>query len=332
METTSARKTSSTSITATKRRLKQEVRKNRNICTPPTSEDEQPEAPTAGEKQKHQEEGAQPLQPTHQEQGGQQQQRPANPPQPGTIALGKRLKFVLKKGKTMHGKNTAQASSEKTITDSHQQPSEETDDTVEDTTYKIPPLDIIKKIQEETKSRPKKMQLRAKKCVKSQLEKKEDVKKSLKPPVKSAQLSHVQKTAAVPIEGPKSVQLVPKPAKGDTKHKKIFQSRMSPSGFVSMIAHFNEAQTKATQDMEFGGFLHLQVTKLPGDLCKWLVDRFDPYSVTLYISPDKLIEIIPMDVHITLALPIGGRKVEEFYGKKPKDATYNEVLDAWRKD
>jgi len=71
---------------------------------------------------------------------------------------------------------------------------------------------------------------------------------------------------------------------------------------------------------------------LTGDLCKWLVDRFDSYSVTLYISPDKRIEIIPMDVHITLALPIGGRKVEEFYGKKPKDVKYNEVLDAWRKD
>jgi len=39
-----------------------------------------------------------------------------------------------------------------------------------------------------------------------------------------------------------------------------------------------------------------------------------------------------MDVHITLALPIGGRKVEEFYRKKPKDAKYNEVLTTWRKE
>ena len=39
-----------------------------------------------------------------------------------------------------------------------------------------------------------------------------------------------------------------------------------------------------------------------------------------------------MDMHITLALPIGGQKVGEFYGKKPKDDTYNQVLDAWRKD
>ncbi|KAJ8424544.1 hypothetical protein Cgig2_010844 [Carnegiea gigantea] len=240
---------------------------------------------------------------------------------------------------------------------SHQQPSEETDDTVEDTTYKMPSpghvdesdsndevlMKKIKKIKEGTKSKPKKMQMRAKKSVKSQPEKKEDVKKSPKPPIKSAQLSvtkhkkehkslkkkqHVQKSAAVPVEGPKSIQSVLKPAEGDIKHKKIFQSRLSPSRFVGMIAHFNEAQTKAIQDIGFGGFLHLQVTELPGNLCKWLVDRFDPYSVTLYISPDKRIEITPMDVHITLALSIGGKKVEELYGKKSKDAIYNEILDA----
>ena len=70
--------------------------------------------------------------------------------------------------------------------------------------------------------------------------------------------------------------------------------------------------------MGFGGFLHLQVTELPADLCKWLVDRFDPYSVSLYISPDKRIEITPMDVHFTLALPISGRKVEESYGQSQK--------------
>ncbi|KAJ8429650.1 hypothetical protein Cgig2_001646 [Carnegiea gigantea] len=259
----------------------------------------------------------------------------------------------------MHSKNKVQESSEKTITDSHQQPSEETDDTVQDTTHKMPPPRHVdesdsddkrtKKIKEGTKFRLKKMQLRAKKSVKSQPEKKEDVKKSTKPEKKedSAQLSvtkhkkehkslkkkqHVQKSAAVPVEGPKSVQSVLKLAERDTKHKKIFQSRMSPSGFIGMIAHFNEAQTKAIQDMGFGGFLHLQVTELLGDLYKWLVDTFDPYSVTLYISPDKKIEITLMGVHITLALPIGGKKVEEFYGKKPKDATYNKVLDAWRKD
>ncbi|KAJ8446930.1 hypothetical protein Cgig2_016472 [Carnegiea gigantea] len=195
----------------------------------------------------------------------------------------------------MHCKNTAQESFGKTITDSHQQPSEETDDTVEDTTYKMPPLGhvnesdsddevLVKRIKKKKRRNKVQAKENATEGKKSQPEKKEDVKKSPKPPIQIAQLSvtkhkkehkslkkkqHVQKSAAVPVKGPKSVQSVPKP-----------------------------------------------VTELPGDLCKWLVDKFDPYSVTLYISPDKRIKITPMDVHITLALPIGGKKVEEFYGKK----------------
>ncbi|KAJ8431773.1 hypothetical protein Cgig2_009371 [Carnegiea gigantea] len=47
----------------------------------------------------------------------------------------------------------------------------------------------MKKIKQGTKSRPKKMQLRSKKCVKAKPEKQEDVQKSPKPPIKSEQLS-----------------------------------------------------------------------------------------------------------------------------------------------
>ena len=56
--------------------------------------------------------------------------------------------------------------------------------------------------------------------------------------------------------------------------------------------------------MGFGGFLELQITELPGNLWKWLVDNFDLYSVTLYIINEK-IEIILMDVHLTLPFPNG---------------------------
>ncbi|KAJ8430043.1 hypothetical protein Cgig2_014203 [Carnegiea gigantea] len=197
-------------------------------------------------------------------------------------------------------KNNAQESSEKTITDIHQQPSEEIDDTVKDTTYKMPPP----RHDDESESDDEKS-----------LKKKEDV----------------QKSATVPVEGPKSIQSMPKPVEGDTKPKKILQSRMSPSGFVDMIDNFNEAQKKAIQDMGFGGFLHLQVTELPGDLCKWLVDRFNPYS-----SPDKRIEITLIDVHLTLALPIGGRKLRSFIGRSQKTPNimkslmHGEKIEIWK--
>jgi len=78
--------------------------------------------------------------------------------------------------------------------------------------------------------------------------------------------------------------------------------------------------------MVFGAFLHLQVTELLGDFCKWLVDSFDPYSVKFYITVGKKIDITPMDVHLLLALLIDGRKIEEFYGKKPDSPKYNEAI------
>ena len=76
----------------------------------------------------------------------------------------------------------------------------------------------------------------------------------------------------------------------------------------------------------FGGFIELQVTNLQRDLWKWLMDNFDTYSITLYISNDKNIEITPMDVRLTLALPIAGRRFEELHGKNPKHPDYNIVI------
>ena len=78
-----------------------------------------------------------------------------------------------------------------------------------------------------------------------------------------------------------------------------------------MNENFNEARRQSICDTRFEGFLHLQVTELPRDLCKWRVKSFDPYSVTLYVFANKKIEITLMDVHLTLTLPISGRKVKE---------------------
>ncbi|KAJ8431774.1 hypothetical protein Cgig2_009372 [Carnegiea gigantea] len=113
-ETTSAGKTSSTSTTATKRRLQQEARKNRNICnTLPTSEDEQPQAPTAGEEKKSGA-GKNPKCACYAiiiaystGRGRKAQQKTANPSQQGTPTSGQRLKFVLQKRKKVVKKTDA---------------------------------------------------------------------------------------------------------------------------------------------------------------------------------------------------------------------------------
>jgi len=48
-----------------------------------------------------------------------------------------------------------------------------------------------------------------------------------------------------------------------------------------------------------------------------LVDNFNPYSVTPYITSEKKIEIIPMAVNLTLALPIEGR-LKSFIARSQK--------------
>ncbi|KAJ8429647.1 hypothetical protein Cgig2_009293 [Carnegiea gigantea] len=163
--------------------------------------------------------------------------------------------------------------------DIHRQISEEIYNLVEDTTYKMPPYGH----GDETEFKDKGLMKRIK---------------------KTKQASKPRLHVGVPDPSLcKNVQI-------DTKCKKIFQTKMSPLGFVAMTNKFNEAQKRAILDV---------VIELPRDLYKWLVNNFDTYSVTLYITTEKKIEITQIDV-------------EEFYGKKPKDPKYNEVLSAWRKE
>ncbi|KAJ8437818.1 hypothetical protein Cgig2_013434 [Carnegiea gigantea] len=162
-------------------------------------------------------------------------------------------------------KNAAQESSEKTITDIHRQLSEETDDIVEDMTYKMPPhghkdesdseeevlVKRIKKIERASKPRPKQIQMRSKKCARQKLKKR-------------GRLSR--------------------------KIQKVLQS-VDNSQFYNMINKRNPRNSKQILPFVFK-----------------ILDSFDPYSVALHISSDKKIEIRPMDLHLTLAHPIGGRK------------------------
>jgi len=68
--------------------------------------------------------------------------------------------------------------------------------------------------------------------------------------------------------------------------------------------------------MGFGGLLELQVTELPSDLYKWLIDNFDAYSLILYITSDRRIEITPIDVHLTLALQLMEERWKSFMARR----------------
>ncbi|KAJ8427845.1 hypothetical protein Cgig2_008289 [Carnegiea gigantea] len=126
-------------------------------------------------------------------------------------------------------KNTPEESSEKKITDIHQHVSQETDDTVEDTTYKMSPhMKLTPKMKNEIKKNVLELKLKKRgrvlkknpssaKCGKLSVVQHDHQKKCLKR----------QENTSIGVQDPKPMQ---NPAEIDTKHKKIFHTRMSPVG------------------------------------------------------------------------------------------------------
>ncbi|KAJ8433692.1 hypothetical protein Cgig2_030079 [Carnegiea gigantea] len=149
----------------------------------------------------------------------------------------------------------------------------------------------IKKIKQASKPRSKQLQMRSKKCARAKAETERKSVKKSANPAKGVQLSVVQLDHQK--KSPKQ------------------QANTNIVGFVAMIDKLNKAHKQAILGYGFSRILRV--------------------TMILYITTKKKIEIIPMDVHLTLALPIDERKVEEFYVKKPKDLEYNEVPSAWRK-
>ncbi|KAJ8446456.1 hypothetical protein Cgig2_010078 [Carnegiea gigantea] len=131
----------------------------------------------------------------------------------------------------------------------------ETNDTVEDTTYKMPPhwhkdetnsADEVLKKKNRARAKAKKERKSVQKCPSH---------------AKRGQLSVVQhdhekkspKQQANTSIGVQDLKPVQNLTETETKHKEIFQSRMSPAGFV--VDKFNKAQKQAIRDMGFRGFL-----------------------------------------------------------------------------
>ncbi|KAJ8449166.1 hypothetical protein Cgig2_027168 [Carnegiea gigantea] len=159
----------------------------------------------------------------------------------------------------------------------------------------------IKKIKSASKHRSKQIQIRSKKCAKAQAEKeRQAVQKSPKSPIKRGQLSVLQ-------------------------HDQQSKFPKQQTNTTICVQHPKSVQSmQKLAEVDIKSKMIFQTRLSPAS--------FDPYSVILYIATDKKIKITPMDVHLTLAFPIGGRQVETFYGKKSKDPKYNEVLLAWRKE
>ncbi|KAJ8421447.1 hypothetical protein Cgig2_013881 [Carnegiea gigantea] len=79
--------------------------------------------------------------------------------------------------------------------------------------------------------------------------------------------------------------------------------------FSSMVAHLNEAQSKAVRSTGLASFLKLDLKQIPGKFSKWLVESFDPYFASFVLSDGQRFIATPFDAYVILGVPFGGRKI-----------------------
>ena len=82
--------------------------------------------------------------------------------------------------------------------------------------------------------------------------------------------------------------------------------------------------------MGFVSFLKVDLKQILGKFSKWLVERFESYSICFKLSDRQKFFITTFDVYVTLSMPIRGRQIIEIT-KSSMDEKYDELHAAWFK-
>ncbi|KAJ8438204.1 hypothetical protein Cgig2_001922 [Carnegiea gigantea] len=81
-------------------------------------------------------------------------------------------------------------------------------------------------------------------------------------------------------------------------------------------------------EIDFGGFWAIRTNVIPKTLGMWLLENYDYYGSFLNLSNHRILEFTKEDVHATLRLPMGPKKVVE--GKTCDSCEkYNALLGSW---
>ncbi len=83
------------------------------------------------------------------------------------------------------------------------------------------------------------------------------------------------------------------------------KTRCAPQRVMKMVGKLNECQKCVIQELGFGGILDLKYSRLDRELCRFLVDRFDPNQCALHIGSRKLL-ISPRDIENMMGLKSNG--------------------------
>ncbi|KAJ8428770.1 hypothetical protein Cgig2_010774 [Carnegiea gigantea] len=109
-----------------------------------------------------------------------------------------------------------------------------------------------------------------------------------------------------------------------------FGHRMSISGISYLIERLSYEQYLAVNEIDFGGFWAIRTNVIPKSLGMWLLENYDYCGSFFNLSNHRILEFTKEDVHATLGLPMGPKKVME--GKTCDSCEqYNAILGSWRR-
>ena len=91
-----------------------------------------------------------------------------------------------------------------------------------------------------------------------------------------------------------------------------------------MIERLSCEQYLAVYVIGFGGFWAIRTNAIPKSLGMWLLKNYDFCGIFLNLSNHGILEFTKEDVHATLGLPMGPRKVVE--GKACDSVRKNNAL------
>ncbi|TVU00684.1 hypothetical protein EJB05_53866, partial [Eragrostis curvula] len=118
----------------------------------------------------------------------------------------------------------------------------------------------------------------------------------------------------------RSESVINKEKTNNVKKGKLL-SRCTPKDLLQAITSLNAPQLKKIDDLHWGDFLSIKIDAVESrDLYCWLLDRVDTSTMTLVISPDKVLPLSPVSVHNVMALPMGGGDLPKVRSKLVTEA------------
>ncbi|KAK9750031.1 hypothetical protein RND81_02G168100 [Saponaria officinalis] len=104
---------------------------------------------------------------------------------------------------------------------------------------------------------------------------------------------------------------------------------MSPKLLFYAVQCLSYAQSKAIEEIGFGGVFWLRVNQIPMQLGYWLLSNYEPAKNCLILPGGKELHLRAVDVHATLGFPMGSKEVQLAKSLNESD-DFSRFYNSWR--